>query len=1088
MPYTPVELEALVRKRAPEIAKGIREAADRSRSEADLVAEVESVLRRFAENFELSLHPEHERSLVTGRADAVYNRFVVEYEPPGTLRKERDAGPNRHAVEQVKRYMAGLAEEGRHRKERLAGAVLDGSYFIFVRYRDGHWWVDDPVPVTPHSTETFLRYLLSLSTELALTPENLVRDFGEDTEASRLTVSALYHALCASIHPRVQTLFQQWQRMFREICGYEEGSTRLDVERLAESYGVRSADGINPLHLFFAIHTYYALFIKLLAVQIAHYYLMPKIGTGLAQVASEDSRRLQAYLRKMERGGILADFGIKNFLEGDFFAWYLDVWNDDVEQALRRIIGGLAHYSLVSLDVDPEETRDLLKQLYQNLMPRRLRHDLGEYYTPDWLAERVLNQLGVDGDPRKRLLDPACGSGTFLVLTIKRIRKYAEDKMLPEADVLEQILRNVVGFDLNPLAVISARTNYLLALGDLLAFRRGETSIPVYLADSILTPTMEKTETGQLAFIGSVESEVRSPGYSFNTAVGRFAVPEALVDARYIDRLADLLEECVGSGLTTEQFVERLRRTFSADVPLDKQELETARALYERLRELDRQGINGIWARIIKNAFAPLFQGRFDYIAGNPPWVNWESLPDDYRQETKALWVYHGLFPHGGMDTILGKGKKDISMLMTYVAVDKYLGNGGKLGFLITQSVFKTAGAGQGFRRFRLGDGTPIAVVHVDDMAELKPFEGAANRTAIVILQKGRPTKYPVPYTYWRKKGGGAVIPEDVSLEEAEAATVRRSFSAQPVDAGDPTSSWITGRARALQAVGKILGASDYQAKAGVCTWLNSVYWVEILGQRPDGLVVVRNITEGAKREVEQVEAILEPDLLYPLLRGRDVRRWQARPSAYILMVQDSQKRRGYDAGWLAVQYPMTYAYLKQFEDVLRRRSGFQRYFRKTDPFYSMFDVGDYTFAPYKVVWRGEVAPMLVASVVAEHGNRIIIPDQTVYFIGINSETEAHYLCAVLNSLPVRGYYQMRGYKHVSMEFVKSLAIPAFQPTCPVHCRLSALSQEAHAAAGAGDDDRVREIEAQIDALAAQLWGLTEEELREIQRSLAELG
>ena len=432
MSYTPTDLEAYVRQRAPQIARDIQAAARRSSNEADLVAEVERVLERFAQHFDVSLRLERERTLVNGRADAVYNRFVIEYEPPGSLRKEKGARSNEHAVDQVQRYMEGLARLDRHRKERLAGAVLDGTYFIFIRFRDDHWHVDDPVPVSAHSTEVFLRYLLSLATELALTPENLVRDFGENTVVSRMAVTALYNALLRSENPKVRILFQQWQRLFSEICGYEEGSTRLNVARLARSYGVGDPDP-SELHLLFAIHTYYGTFIKLLAVQIAQYYLMPKVGTGLAQVASDDTASLQAYLGKMERGGIFADFGIKNFLEGDFFGWYLDAWDPAVEQALRRIIGDLANYSLVTLDVDPEETRDLLKQLYQNLMPKRLRHDLGEYYTPDWLAERLLNQLGVEGDPRKRLLDPACVSGTFLVLTIKRVRQYADERMLPSS-------------------------------------------------------------------------------------------------------------------------------------------------------------------------------------------------------------------------------------------------------------------------------------------------------------------------------------------------------------------------------------------------------------------------------------------------------------------------------------------------------------------------------------------------------------------------------------------------------------------------------------------------------------------------------
>jgi len=204
---TPTELEALVRKRAPEIARDIQAAARRSRAEADLVAEVEDVLKKFERSFDLTLHLDRERTLVNGRADAVYNRLVIEYEPPGSLRKGPSARPNLHAIEQVQNYMHGLERLDRQRKERLAGVVLDGFFFIFIRFRDDHWHIDEPVPVTAHSTETFLRYLLSLSTELALTPENLVRDFGENTVVSRVAVPALYNALCTGQNPKVQVLF-----------------------------------------------------------------------------------------------------------------------------------------------------------------------------------------------------------------------------------------------------------------------------------------------------------------------------------------------------------------------------------------------------------------------------------------------------------------------------------------------------------------------------------------------------------------------------------------------------------------------------------------------------------------------------------------------------------------------------------------------------------------------------------------------------------------------------------------------------------------------------------------------------------------
>jgi len=80
--YAPLDLEAYVRQRAPEIARDIHAAADKAHNEADLVALVERILEKFAGNFDVTLHLDRERTLVNGRADAVYNRFVIEYEAP----------------------------------------------------------------------------------------------------------------------------------------------------------------------------------------------------------------------------------------------------------------------------------------------------------------------------------------------------------------------------------------------------------------------------------------------------------------------------------------------------------------------------------------------------------------------------------------------------------------------------------------------------------------------------------------------------------------------------------------------------------------------------------------------------------------------------------------------------------------------------------------------------------------------------------------------------------------------------------------------------------------------------------------------
>jgi hypothetical protein len=287
-----------------------------------------------------------------------------------------------------------------------------------------------------------------------------------------------------------------------------------------------------------------------------------------------------------------------------------------------------------------------------------------------------------------------------------------------------------------------------------------------------------------------------------------------------------------------------------------------------------------------------------------------------------------------------------------------------------------------------------------------------------------------------------------------------------------------------------VLGQSDYKAREGVNTGgANAVYWVEIIDRRPDGLVLVRNLTQGAKVQVPEVVEAVEPDLLYPLLRGRDVQRWKAEPSACILMVQDPEKRRGYSEEWLQENYPRTYGYLKRFEEVLRKRRsrGIADMVRKGAPFYTMFAVGPYTFAPWKVVWR-EQASTMTASVVSPKDGKPVMPDHKLMLVDCTSEDEACFVCACLNSsvgqmVAVSYAVEIQMTPHI----LEHIRIPRFDLTNPVHIRLAELSKEAHAAAAKGDAQGLRAIEAEIDQQAAQVWGLSAEELRAVQESLMEL-
>jgi len=378
----------------------------------------------------------------------------------------------------------------------------------------------------------------------------------------------------------------------------------------------------------------------------------------------------------------------------------------------------------------------------------------------------------------------------------------------------------------------------------------------------------------------------------------------------------------------------------------------------------------------------------------------------------------------------------------------------------------------------------------VDDMIELQPFEGASNRTSVMILQKDRETTYPISYTYWKKVAKGS-IGFDSSLEEAMAKVQWKNFVAMPVNVKDKTSAWLTGRPKALRAIKKVLGKSDYQAHEGVNSGgANGVYWLEIWEKTPDGLVMVTNITEGQKRDIPEVPlTALEPDLIYPLLRGRDVKRWQAKPSAWILMAQDPEKRRGMDEKEMQLNYPKTWSYLKQFDKELRSRAAYKRYFSKDDPFYSMFDVSDFTFARYKVVWTR--LAKIEAAVVNTLDGKCILPQETVTLVECDSSKEAHYMSALINCAIFQyiamSYSQAGGKSMGSMHILENIRIPKFDPKSPLHLKLAELSEKAHSLAAISEDKALREVEQEIDRLSGELWGLSEDELAEIKKSLDEI-
>jgi hypothetical protein len=199
--------------------------------------------------------------------------------------------------------------------------------------------------------------------------------------------------------------------------------------------------------------------------------------------------------------------------------------------------------------------------------------------------------------------------------------------------------------------------------------------------------------------------------------------------------------------------------------------------------------------------------------------------------------------------------------------------------------------------------------------------------------------------------------------------------------------------------------------------------------------------------------------------------------------VQNPETRQGFDPDWLVENYPKTYAYLAQFEAMLRSRATFKRYFKAAAPFYSMFDVGDYTFAPFKVVWKGFGTRTMQAAVISSINNKAIMSNQAMHpFIGLEDEDEAHYLATCLNSAPfeyaVVSHTQAGGKSFAQAGILERLRIPLFNANDSIHHDLMQLSRSAHL--GQIDDNAIAET-------SAALWNISSQELAHLMTSLEEL-
>ena len=524
---------------------------------------------------------------------------------------------------------------------------------------DGHHYLkrnigDQILPVAPNAMQVFDRagqgarlreYLNDIidTTAQDITPSatTLTRHLGIDSDLLKQATALLKDAHDRKRdNPTVAVKRKLWQELLQVALGQDAAGNQ------------EAADWL------YIRHTYLTTLVALI--------LQAHFGIDVVQEADNDPKALL-------NGATLNGYtGLKGVIESDLFQWAAEIGE---VQHIRAMARKVAQFDWTY------PANELAATLYQNTITPEERRRMGEYYTPRWLTQAMADEL-ITAPADTVVLDPACGSGTFIESLAQNIIK-AQGEQHP-SDTLSKLQRNIIGIDLHPVAVQLAKATWVLNSHQVIIAAResdrppADIAPPIYLGDS-LQLRYDRNSLDSQGYI-TLQTTERLPG---ETGTVEFQIPMSL--ARQPDKF-DLLMLDLAHAIT---------QGFDTDSVLDHHQVsagserDTMKQTAAQMRKLHAIERNHIWAYYLRNMVRPaaIAEQKVDAIVGNPPWLTYTGSADIIREELRKLseetydiWV-------GGKNA----ANQDVATLFFCRATDLYLKDGGKIGMVLPHSSLRAS-------------------------------------------------------------------------------------------------------------------------------------------------------------------------------------------------------------------------------------------------------------------------------------------------------------------------------------------------------------------------------------------------------------
>ncbi len=480
-----------------------------------------------------------------------------------------------------------------------------------------------------------------------------LRDTALATEQNRLPTREIIAEAFGPNSPRYERDIAALRGIYQAAAGTEtvRVKRRLWRDLLLAALGEIARDDAAMDDLFVR-HTYLSAVIGMV--------VQASFGVDIYQLARNDPDDLLLGRRFQQ------DTGLSGIVESDFFAWPLEV-------------GGLPLVKAVADRIARFDWRnapgDIAAILYETVIPPDERRQLGEYYTPHWLARTMVREVVTD-PLNQHVLDPACGSGTFIAEAVDHFIAAADTQLEPIA-ALDRLRSSVTGIDVHPVAVHLARAAWVLAARPAIqaAARDGYNdpiSVPVYLGDALQL----RFHAGDLFAEHEVRIEVEDQR---NTAL---IFPVSLVE-RASD--FDALMSDIGDAIEVGDDPDLALDDHHVTDPRERRMLAETIAAMERLHA---EGRNHIWAYYTRNLVRPvaLSRARVDVIVGNPPWLSYRNTASTLRAELERQSKdIYGIWAGGRY-----ANRQDVASLFFARCTDLYLKGHGHIGMVMPHSALQT--------------------------------------------------------------------------------------------------------------------------------------------------------------------------------------------------------------------------------------------------------------------------------------------------------------------------------------------------------------------------------------------------------------